>query len=325
MALPLFNLDGVNEANIAALGAELCMALKENFVLTDTNNNGVIDVEEAIVVDKITKGARYDEWGGEARSREKFDAVTGGEKMDLNKLMEFMASNFSGIPKEQLDQILPGIVVNVLEENRKLKLKSGCSDLEPAAVADAEYDPVQGEIDMLMMSLRSKFDDVDEDYSGALEPEELVKMFSGFFNGLEDGPCAADVQAKAEAVIAAYDTNGDGKLQFAEFVDMMDLGDFWGKFGLDGYSEAARQGAVKKAKEEEEASAANAQQESSEFTARIEALEAKFGKSLGQEWVDEDCGPSVDDRIGWLCNQFEVDYMVGCGEEEDGLDKLEKL
>ena len=32
---------------------------------------------------------------------------------------------------------------------------------------------------------------------------------------------------KVKEVISAYDANGDGKLQFKEFVDMVHVGGFW--------------------------------------------------------------------------------------------------
>ena len=51
------------------------------------------------------------------------------------------------------------------------------------------------------------------------DPEELIEIFSKFFNGTG----ADSVLRKVRDVIKAYDTNGNGKLEFAEFVDMVCL------------------------------------------------------------------------------------------------------
>merc|ERR1711865_80098 len=81
----------------------------------------------------------------------------------------------------------------------------------------------------ILAKLKVTFDHVDDDKSGALEAEELVKIFSEFFRGAAQ----ESVMRKVKEVIAAYDANGDGKLQFKEFVDMVHVGGFWDRFGYE--------------------------------------------------------------------------------------------
>merc|ERR1719446_599640 len=56
----------------------------------------------------------------------------------------------------------------------------------------------------ILAKLKLTFDEVDEDGSGALEPEELVKIFSQFFRGATQ----ESVMRKVREVISAYDENG---------------------------------------------------------------------------------------------------------------------
>ena len=57
------------------------------------------------------------------------------------------------------------------------------------------------------------------------EPEELVSIFTQFYQGISK----SSVLQKARDVIKTYDHNGDGKLQFVEFVDMIHRGGFWNR------------------------------------------------------------------------------------------------
>merc|ERR1719424_1612395 len=72
------------------------------------------------------------------------------------------------------------------------------------------------------------FATVDKDGSNAIEPPELVEVLQGFYKGLTE----EKLLEQATATIESYDTNGDGKLQFGEFVDMVHCGDFWVRFGF---------------------------------------------------------------------------------------------
>ena len=58
------------------------------------------------------------------------------------------------------------------------------------------------------------------------EPNELLVIFNKFFRGSDEGV----IMEHVKAVIEAYDVNGDGKLQFTEFVEMVHLGNFWARY-----------------------------------------------------------------------------------------------
>ena len=57
------------------------------------------------------------------------------------------------------------------------------------------------------------------------EPPELLAMFQTKFRGVHNN--IQLLQQTIEEMIADYDTNGDDKLQWTEFVDMVHYGNFW--------------------------------------------------------------------------------------------------
>jgi len=94
-------------------------------------------------------------------------------------------------------------------------------------VGDVCKDPMEAER-VMISRLKDIFKLVDTDNSDAIEPHELVELFATFYGGTNQ----AKVLDQATKTIEAYDGNGDGVMQFPEFVDMAHYGGFWKRFGF---------------------------------------------------------------------------------------------
>jgi len=73
--------------------------------------------------------------------------------------------------------------------------------------------------------LRNFFVDADTDGSGSLDKEELVHVLRKFYAAEKLSRNTAAVRREVEEALKRFDYNGDGTLQFEEFVDMVCLSD----------------------------------------------------------------------------------------------------
>lgn len=122
-------------------------------------------------------------------------------------------------------QVVPGIGETWFCDACMSKAKTHVSHTTEACTEAAGEVFTARNAAVALESLRAFFKSADEDENGALDKTELVQVVNLFY--LQENVCRPLklVQKEVDAAMQRFDANGDGVLQFPEFVDMVVLSD----------------------------------------------------------------------------------------------------
>uniref|UniRef100_A0A5B6YZ17 Putative calcium-binding protein CML45 isoform X1 n=1 Tax=Davidia involucrata TaxID=16924 RepID=A0A5B6YZ17_DAVIN len=136
-----------------------------------------------------------------------------GKKNQRIELSNQLSSSFTekiedgNLCREDVDMVMErlGISCNPQGQGKKLEERWGSSDLSNLFEEEPSLDEVKG-----------AFDVFDENRDGFIEATELQRVLCalGFKDGLEIENCSK--------LIAAFDENADGRIDFSEFVKLME-------------------------------------------------------------------------------------------------------